>query len=63
MIRLETTVAYTVKEVAEKLGKTDTTVRNYIKSGKLRAQKVGRSFYITDRDLTVMLTGEKPETR
>ena len=63
MIRLETTVAYTVKEVAQGLGKTETTIRNYIKSGKLRAQKVGNQWYISDRDLTLLVTGEKPEAR
>lgn len=58
MIKLETTTAYTVHEVAEKLHRAPLTVRNYIKEGVLRAQKVGNTWYITDKTLTEFLTGE-----
>lgn len=61
MIKLETTTAYTVKEVADILGKNVDTVRRYIKQGQLKAQKVGHAYYITDKTLTVFVTGEKPE--
>ena len=63
MIKLETTTAYTVPETAKILGKNCDTVRRYIKEGKLRAQKVGHAFYITDKSLTIFVTGEKPELR
>lgn len=63
MIKLETTTAYTVKEAAEILGKNCDTVRRYIKTGKLKAQKVGHAYYITDKTLTGFVTGEKPEER
>ena len=61
MIKLETTTAYTVKEVAEIMHKTRDTVLRYIHTGQLKAQKVGRPYYITDRALTEFITGEKPE--
>jgi len=61
MIKLETTTAYTVQEVAERIHRTPVTVRNYIRAGKLRAQKVGNTWYITEETLTELVTGEKPE--
>lgn len=61
MIKLETTTAYTVDEVAEIIHKTRDTVLRYIHSGKLKAQKVGRPYYVTETALTEFITGEKPE--
>ncbi len=61
MIKLETTTAYTPVEAAEILHKNPDTVRRYIRSGKLKAQKVGNTWYITDKTLTEFVTGEKPE--
>lgn len=63
MIKLETTTAYDVKEAAEMLKRSVGTVRTYIRNGKLKAQKVGNTWYITDKTLTEFITGEKPETR
>ncbi len=63
MIKLETTTAYTVAEVAQMLNRSGDLVRKYIRSGKLKAQKVGNTWYITDRTLTELITGEKPEPR
>lgn len=61
MIKLETTTAYTVEEVSQIIHKNCDTVRRYIKNGQLKAQKVGRPYYITERDLTEFITGEKPK--
>lgn len=63
MIKLETTTAYTVQEVAERIHKTPVTVRHYIRDGKLRAQKVGNTWYITEDTLTELITGENPKKR
>ena len=63
MIKLETTTAYTVEEAAKILHKNPQTIRVYIKKGKLKAQKVGNTWYVTDRTLTEFVTGEKPEKR
>lgn len=59
MIKLETTTAYTVEEVAEILHRNADTVRRYIKKGELKAKKVGRPYYITDRALDEFISGEK----
>ena len=32
-------------------------------SGEVKAQKVGNTWYITDKTLTEFITGEKPEKR
>lgn len=61
MIQLETTKAYDLKETAEILHVSIFTVRNYIRKGKLKAQKVGGYWYVTDKTLTEFVTGEKPE--
>lgn len=34
-----------------------------LNSGELKAQKVGNTWYITDKTLTEFITGEKPEKR
>ena len=59
MVKLETTTAYTVEEVAEMLHKHKTTVLRYIHNGDLRAQKVGGSYYITERELLDAFAGIK----
>lgn len=61
MIKLENTTAYTVQEVAEKLNRNKDTVLRYIHNGELKAKKVGRPYYITDKALEEFITGEKPE--
>jgi len=61
MINLETTTAYTIKETAEIIHRSVPTVRNYIKTGELKAQKVGATWYVTDKTITEFVTGEKPE--
>lgn len=63
MIKLENTTAYTVTEVAEMLNKTRDTVLRYIHNGELKAKKVGRPYYITDRALEEFITGETTEKR
>ena len=62
MIKLPTVTAYTIPEVAEIMHKTPEAIRKYIHSGKLRAQKVGRAWYVTEKTLTEFITGEKTDT-
>lgn len=57
MIKLETTTAYDVEETSKKLHVTIPTVRNYIKAGKIRAQKVGVKYYVTDETIAEFLRG------
>ncbi len=60
MIKLETTTAYTAQEAAEMLNRSLSTVRAYIRDGKLKAHKVGRTYYVTDQTITEFITGERP---
>ena len=61
MIKLETTTAYTAQEAAEMLNRSLSTVRAYIRDGKLKAHKVGNTYYLTEKTLTEFITGEKPK--
>ncbi len=42
---------YKIPEAAEELRVTPQTVRKYIKTGRLRGQRIGRPIYITEKDL------------
>lgn len=42
---------YTIKEASEILGVIPLTVRNHIKSGNIKAKKLGRKYYIAHNDL------------
>lgn len=59
MIKLETVTAYDIPEAAEILNRSVSCVRKYISSGKLRAQKVGGIWYVTDKTLTEFVTGKR----
>ncbi len=48
---------YTVDDVAELLQVTRTTVYAYIKSGKLKAKKIGKYYRITEENLRAFLEG------
>ena len=51
MVELKRVTAYTVQEAAEVLKLSPATVRRYIKSGTIKAKKVGAKWYITDKIL------------
>lgn len=61
MIKLETTTAYTVNEVAEIIHRHRDTVLRYIHNGELKARYVGGQYYTTEAALTKFITGEKPK--
>lgn len=61
MIQLKTTTAYTIDEVAEITHLSRFTIYKYIKNGTIRAQKVGKSWYITDKTLAEFVTGERED--
>jgi excisionase family DNA binding protein len=52
----------TIEEVAVELKLTPQTVRNWIKSGKLRATKHGHVFRVTREDLDAMFERDEGET-
>ncbi len=45
----------TTEEVAKILRIHPTTIRNYIRAGKLKASKVGKAFRITEKDIEQFL--------
>lgn len=58
MIKIADVKAYNVQEAAELLDVSPQTIRSYIKQGKLKAQKAGRAFYITESTLEAYIKGE-----
>ncbi|MBI4729245.1 MAG: helix-turn-helix domain-containing protein [Acidobacteria bacterium] len=48
----------TVPEAAAKVGRDPETVRRWIRSGRLRARKVGTQHVIDESDLEAVLGGE-----
>lgn len=46
---------YTVKEVAEMLRVSEMSISRYIKSGKLKAIKVGKMYRINEKDLKAFI--------
>lgn len=48
----ETKPYYSIREIMPKLGVCECTVRNYIKSGELKAVKFGRAYYVKSEDLS-----------
>lgn len=57
MIKLEEVTVYDVNECAELLKVNPQTIRRYIKSGKLRGQKVGAKQYVTAETIKELLKG------
>lgn len=55
MIEIQTVKFYNLLEVARELAVTVQTLRRYIKTGRLRAQRVGRSILISEQDLREFL--------
>ena len=51
MREIEGIKLFTVTEAADTLGITPQTVRAYIKRGRIKAQRIGRPIYITDKNL------------
>lgn len=49
---------YSVNEVAEILKVTNSTIYNYIKAGKLKAVKLGKSHIITEEALQEVFNAE-----
>lgn len=58
MIKLEKTTAYDTVETAEKLGVTVNTIRRYLREGRIRCQKIGHKYYVTEDTLKEFLDGE-----
>lgn len=49
---------YTLLEVAARLGVSTRTVRSYLKTGRLKGTKWGRSWHISEQNLRDFVNGE-----
>lgn len=58
MIKIGEEKAYNVQEAATLLKVTPITIRSYIKTGKLRAQKVGTRYYLAESNLQDFIKGD-----
>jgi excisionase family DNA binding protein len=58
MIQIGTLTAYSVPEAAERLRMKEETVRIKIRSGELKANKVGTRFHVTEENLQSFVAGE-----
>ena len=50
---------YSVKELEKILPITPLTVRAYIRKGKIKGSKIGKSWYVSKQDLEAFLEGDK----
>lgn len=58
MIKIDNIKAYDVQEVAKLLDTSAQTIRAYIKNGKIKAQKIGRTYIVTEETLKEFITGD-----
>jgi excisionase family DNA binding protein len=47
--------AYTVAQVAEGFGRSELTIRRWIKAGRLKAVRIGGSWYIPAEEMDALL--------
>jgi len=59
--KIGNTVFYDLAELSEETGVSLVTLRKYCVSGRLRAGKLGRSWYVTEENLRAYLGQEKTE--
>ena len=52
---------YLVEDLAKILPLTKNTVRMYIRKGRLRGQKLGKLFYVSNTDLRKFLDGSEQD--
>ena len=57
MKTIEGVKVYSLIEVSELLNITYPTVRKYVNEGKLRSQRVGRKYLVTDESIRSFLNG------
>ena len=55
---------YSLKEISETLKVTEVTLRSYLNSGRLRGQKMGTRWFVTENNLREYFKDNgKPETK
>jgi len=63
MLEVNENTFYTLPEINQGLGITIFTLRNWIKTGRLKAKKTGVRYFIQGKDLKVLLRNGTRETR
>jgi len=58
-IKVNNKIYYTVKDLVELLSLTEITIRDYLRSGKLKGNKAGHFWYVSGRNLKLFLEGNK----
>ena len=58
MLQVGSEKAYNVQESAQILKVSAVTIRSYIKQGRLKAQKIGRAYYITENCMEEFIRGD-----
>jgi excisionase family DNA binding protein len=59
LAELEALKVYTLTEIEWTLGVTHRTLLNYVKSGRLKAVKIGGKYKVTGENLRKFLNGEQ----
>jgi len=49
---------FSLQELSSKLKVSIITLRKYVRTGKLKAQKIGRKLYVSEKNLRAYLHGE-----
>lgn len=57
-IKVVTKKLYSVKDLTKMLPITPLTIREYFRKGKIKGNKVGRNWYVTEENLESFLEGE-----
>lgn len=50
---------YTLEELSEQLDMDKQTLRSYIKSGKLKASKIGNKYFVTGADVMELMQNNR----
>lgn len=58
-IKVDNEIYYTVKDLVNLLSLTELTIRDYLRSGKLKGNKAGRFWYVSKKNLRLFLEGNK----
>jgi len=58
-IKFSDTKLYSVKELEKILPITPLTIREYIRKGKIKGRKIGKSWYVLKSDLEAFLEGDR----
>jgi len=59
---IQGTVFYTLPELSERLGIGILTLRKYVRGGRLKAKRIGKSYYVLDSSLREFLSPDERAT-